>query len=230
MTFSYSCQKEGKEIITTINGQLRTNGTENVIKDINGLQKPRVTIYHRLDIKSSYEVGFEEVAHTTINEYGDFSITIDLRSQGDYFIGISELNKSLYFEYLAIEWRKYCIDDNSIEKISVGGDNNYIIYIDPISYVKPRFINTNPDTNNLDVFKCFNGFSCDTCSYNDLRPIFYGHIDSTLTWIGKTWGGTESYKGLHKMDAQLTRNNITKDTSIFFSVLPFDTTIIEIRY
>ena len=45
VAFSYSCNKEAKKLSTSFSGQLRTNGTEDVIKMSTVLPSPNVAIY-----------------------------------------------------------------------------------------------------------------------------------------------------------------------------------------
>ncbi len=236
VALSYSCKKEeGKEVSTTISGQLRTNGTQDPIKVSVEIDNPIVTVYHVIDQVGYTSTGFEKVSSTIVDDDGNFNITLDLNSRGEYFWGVSNLDKTVYFsdEPPSTWWGWFYNTGNN--KITPGSTNNPIIYIGALSYVRPRFINTNPDPNNNDVFQYIMGLSCDNCSSGGIPPIFHGLTDSTLNWVGKTWSGT--YRNgivdndlAHKVNGKLTRNGVTRDTSIIYTVPPFDTTVVEIRY
>ncbi len=234
IAFSFSCKKEGQMVKTTINGQLRTNGTQDPIKVNIELDKPLVTIYQVIDQKGYTSSGYEEIASTKVDNGGNFSITVDLKEGGTFFYGVSNLDTTMYFSGEAYHyWNGFY--NYHYNRINAGSDNTIYPYCLAKSWVRPRFINTNPDPNNNDVFKYVLGLPCDNCSSGGIPPIFYGLTDSTLNWVGKTWSGTYKY-GLqqpgmtHKVLGKLTRNGVTTDVEIEYFAPPFDTSIVEIRY
>jgi len=224
IALSYSCKKEeGKEVSTTIMGQLRTNGTQDPIKVSVEIDNPIVTIYHVIDQVGYTSTSFEKVSSTTVDDDGNFSITLDLNSMGAYFWGVSNIDETVYYsdEPPSTWWAWFYNTGNN--KITPGSTNNPIIYIGALSYVRYRMINLNTIPNN-DIF------NCPTWGVS-----FTGPTDSILTWIHKTWSGT--YRNgvvdnnvAHKVNGSITRNGVTRDTSIIYTVPPFDTTVVEIRY
>ena len=118
--------------------------------------------------------------------------------------------------------------------IKPGELNNINLYCLAKSWVRPRFINTNPDPNNVDVFEYRGGIG--TLVQHEMGPYLHGNTDSLFSnALFKTWSGTYKY-GVHSpgwahtVDARLTRNGVTRDTSIIYTVPPFDTTLVEIWY
>jgi len=108
--------------------------------------------------------------------------------------------------------------------ITPGTHNNLNLYCLAKSWVRHRLINTNPDTNNSDYL-----------IVSEWGVSLKGPTDTLMPWIHKTWRRTYKYgvqmpAAAHSVNAKLTRNGITRDTSIIFTVPPFDTTVVEIRY
>jgi len=98
-----------------------------------------------------------------------------------------------------------------------------------------------PDQNNNDIFDLSYGVGPDADDYviDPVAALYFdkivGSCDSLAPWIYKTWSGT--YRNgivnndlAHKVNAKLTRNGVTEDVEIIYTVLPFDTSIVEIRY
>ncbi len=118
--------------------------------------------------------------------------------------------------------------------IIAGDDNNLIIYKSATAWVRPRFINTNPDPNNQDIFEYRGGIG--TLVQHQFGPYLHGKIDTTFllsiyeTYSGEKIFGTSGLSNAHIVEGKLTRNGITKDTIIPYNAPPFDTTIVEIRY
>jgi len=236
IAFSYSCKKDGKEVSTTISGQLRTNGTEDIIKISTELSLPKIDVYRAFSSGGgdplTGSADFEIISSTPINSDGSYSITLDLNTNDEYFIGFSNIDQSVY---LPNDYSFYSYDKNAFNHIDIGGSNNIILYCSAISCIQPRFINTNPDPSNNDVFEYRGGLPCDNCESSGLPPVFHGFTDSTLYWVGMTWSGTYregavDYNAAHKVEGKLTRNGVTIDTSIIYIVPPLDTTVVEIRY
>lgn len=218
--FSYSCKKEGREVSTTIYGQLLTNGTSDKIKMSIELERPKVVLYEETDGIDIYPSGFKEIASTTVDEYAIYRFNIDLHENNTYFIGFHNVDESMYLDVRPDQWHGV----NTFNHITAGISNNMDLHVLAISWVRHRLINSNPNPNNNDVFDC---------------PMWgtslQGPTDSIMPWVDKTWSGTYKYniqsQGLaHIVKAKLTRNGITRDTSIIYSVPPFDTTVVEIRY
>jgi len=200
------------------------------------LQRPTIILYERTDQVGYTGSGYREFAKTKVDEYGKFSFQEDLKNNELYFLGVENLDTTVYWELDHYGWWNMAYNGD-MNVIDPGKDNSKFLYISAKSWVRPRFINTNTDVNNQDVFKYVYGLKCDNCNSGGLPPVFYGSTDSLLAWIGKTWSGQYAtgyadgiYQRYHYVEGKLTRNGITRDTNIFYYVPPFDTSIVEIRY
>ncbi len=233
IAFSYSCKKEGRMVQTTINGQLRTNGTNDKIIISAEIARPQVKLYEQKDGPDIYANGFKEIASVTVDKNARYSFDIKLNERNVYFIGFRNLDTTIYISS-PDSWSVHD-ETKRFNYITPGISNNVNLYCLAKSWVRPRFINTNPDPNNNDVFEYRGGLPCNNCGSSGLPPIFHGPVDSTLYWVGKTWSGTYKYgvqkpSYAHTVEGILTRNGVTRDTSITYTVPPFDTTVVEIRY
>jgi hypothetical protein len=235
IAFSYSCKKEGKEVSTTISGQVRTNGTQDAIKMNEELSQPVVDIYHYHYANGGVGAGsgFNKEGSTTIDNNGNFAITLDLIDGDKYFYGVSNLDTSVYLESEPSDWHGV-YNDNQYNDISPGQTNIKNIYINAKAWIRPRFINTNTDPNNNDVFEYRGGIG--SLVQHVMGPYLHGSVDTTFSSsLFKTWSGTyrtgvvNNYLS-HKVYGKLTRNGVTRDTSIIYTAPPFDTTVVEIRY
>ena len=240
IALSYACDKDIEKVSTTIKGQLRINGTENPIKVSKELSKPEVGIYHVIDQVGYTSSGYQEVASAKVDDQGNFSITIDLEKGGDYFYGVGNLDTTIYFSGESYHyWNGFY--NYHYNRINAGENNTIYPYCLAKSWIRPRFINTNTDVNNVDVFDLSYGIGPDADDYViDPNAALYfdkviGKCDSLAPWIHKTWSGKYKY-GLqkpgmiHLVKGKLTRNGVTKDVSIEYFAPPFDTSIVEIRY
>jgi hypothetical protein len=234
MALAWSCKKnEDKKVSTTINGTLIVNGTNDAIKISKELKKPQVLLYHRhgAGVLGGGGPQWDEVTRTKVDMSAKFSMELDLIQGDEYFLVFEGCDPDLYIETI----NGY---NTTYFPVTAGQTNNVKLYVLAYSWVRPRFINTNPDPNNNDVFKYVFGLSCDNCGSAGLPPVFHGSTDSTLYWIGKTWSGTNQYgipKGHnnyhpHEVHGKLTRNGVTRDTAIIYTVPPYDTSVVEIRY
>ncbi len=226
IAFSYSCKKETKNLHTTINGTLLTNGTNDKIKISTELSLPMVKLYKKTDGIDIYPDGYEEVASVTVNKNANYSFDLNL-SAGTYFIGFRNLDTSVYIS------SPYAWNRDVDNAVTPGTSNNVNLYCLAKSWVRPRFINTNPDVNNVDVFDI--GYGIGGPEAGVILNNLIGQTDTIMPWIYKTWSGKYKY-GLqkpsftHKVKGKLTRNGVTTEVEIEYFAPPFDTSIVEIRY
>ncbi len=242
IALSYSCNKD-KIVSTTISGQVRTNGSQDIIRMNSELDQPELNIYI---VGESGGVGsgsnHGKVASTIIDEYGNFNITLDLNEGEVYFYGLSGLDTEYYGNSTENDRYTFYLNFKS-NIITAGINNNLIIYKSATSWVRPRFVNTNPDPNNQDVFDIINdniGPNQYSIMLEDINVVYQflpllGESESLAPWIHKTWSGdkifgTSGLSNAHYVSAKLTRNGVTYDTIIPYSAPPFDTTVVEIRY
>ena len=218
---------------TTITGTLLTNGTNDKIKMSVELDRPQVKLYEQTDGIDIYPSGYKEIASVTVDNNAKYSFSLELNNQNTYFIGFRNLDTSIYIPS-PDSWSVHD-ETKRFNYITPGISNTINLYCLAKGWVQPRFINTNNDISNNDIFRYAGGFPCDNCGSAGLPPVFYGNKDSILTWVGRTWSGTYKYgvnhsSYAHQVYGTLTRNGVTRDTSIIYTVPPFDTTIVEIRY
>jgi len=240
MALAWSCKKdEDKKVATTINGTLIVNGTNDAIKISKELKKPQVLLYHRHGAGVLYGGGpqWDEVARTKVDMSAKFSMELDLIQGDEYFLVFEDCDPDLYIETI----NGY---NTTYFPVTAGQTNNVKLYVLAYSWVRPRFINTNPDPNNNDVFDLSYGIGPNADDYIiDSGAALYfdkviGKCDSLAPWIHKTWSGTNQYgipkghKGYspHGVHGKLTRNGVTRDTAIIYTVPPYDTSVVIIRY
>jgi hypothetical protein len=223
-----SCKKD-RIVETTIKGQLITNGTIIPIKMSVELPKPIITLYHEFNTSDYTGCGFEIITSVSVDNNGNFSFgKIDLINNDDYFIGYSKIDSSIYFEVRPDQWRNA---DTRYNYISTGSSNTINLNVLAKSWVRFRFVNSNPDVNNNDVFHYWEGGGTPGCPMWD----FYGKYDSLMPWLYRTWSGRHKYGIMsksyeHLIEGVLSRNGSTRDTTISYFVPPFDTTQITIMY
>jgi hypothetical protein len=226
IALSYSCKKNRK-VQTSINGTLITNGTNDPIKLSPELKSPRVVLFHQDGGGFQSGGNWDEIASTTVDGNSRFSFDLDLYEDDSYYLGFYDVDESKYVNINS--W--YYVD---FYPITPGVSNNGVkVYVLAHAWVRPRFINTNPDVNNNDVFEYRGGIG--GLVQHQMGPYLHGIIDSTFNnMLYKTWSGQTQYGGAnhlnHEVYAKLTRNGVTIDTIIPYSVPPFDTTVVEIRY
>jgi len=230
VAFSYSCKKEDDHIKvkTVFRGQLRTNGTEDAVLMSNELARPYVAIMGEVQDKDKDIViggvqAAEEIAVMQVDEQGKFYFEIELYKDVAYTYSTWGYDKSLYGERSTNPMTIFAPSKRT--SIYPGRDNHKIIYESAVSWVIPRFINTNTDPDNVDVFDLI-----------DWGIKLEGNIDTTMSWIHSTWSGTyasgfeDQLSNTHHVTGKLTRNGVTKDVNIIYNVPPFDTTVVKIRY
>ncbi len=234
---SFGCNKDGKMVETTISGQLRTNGSQAVIKMSTELSAPTVDVYHVYWSGTTGVLGgggntYEIIATIPVSSDGKYSITLDLNDNDNYYVGFSNIDESIYIQN---HYSFYGSNDvNRHDHINIGGYNNIILYVGATSWVIPRFVNTNPDPNNVDVFDI--GYGIGGPDAGIVLDDLFGATDSMMNWVHTTSSGTY-YNGYgsdinkaHHVVGKLTRNGITEDVKIIYNVPPFDTSIVVIEY
>lgn len=222
LAITYSCKKD-KEVSTNISGQLRTNGTEDVIKMSTEVSRPVVVLYEYIDYAGQTAGGHRVVTRTTVDANGRFSFKEDLKKDELYFLGVENLDTTIYWQPDHYNWSGVAIT-RKFNVIEPGEENNKVLYIHAKSWVNYHFINSTNDYNT--------SFNVIVWGIN-----FVGKVDTILNWNYKTWGGKYDsgindgvYQHLHYVEGKLTRNGITRDTNIFYYVPPFDTSIVLIQY
>jgi hypothetical protein len=235
MALSYSCNKNDK-VQTQISGTLMTNGTNDPVHLSTELSNPSVILFRNGFNSGGVVAGetvAEEVARTTVDDNAHYSFDLELYENDEYFIGFEGMDESQYFPV-----QKWYPDFYKDYPVIPGTSNTVNPKAWAISWIRPRFINTNINTNNNDVFYYTEGpgpistdlLLTDVGNIQHFFPL-KGSIDTLAPWIHKSWSGQTGHFGYkHEVEAKLTRNGLTIDTIIPYFVPPFDTTIVEIRY
>jgi hypothetical protein len=241
MALSYSCKKDENKLVNTIfKGQLVLNGTDEPIEISNEQPRPKVAIYgEKKDKDNDITIGgapaAELIASVEVDEEGKFYLEADLYENDEYTFGVLDIDKSKYL--YSVEVDAVWPIRSGLLLLKPGEVNVRNIYVTAAGWVRPRFINSNSDLNNQDVFDYGGGIG--SLVSHQFGPYLYGNVDSTFSnAIFQTWGGTymDGYGegnpmyNRHYVSAKITRNGVTRDTTIFYSVPPFDTTVVEIRY
>ena len=237
IALSYSCTKEEKKLPTSIYGILEVNGTNDAIKIAEGAKKPQVILYSSSAGAFMGGPTWSEVSRTTVDKNAKFSFKLDLSSYYDYYLVYTGCDPDLYYSSINYYNVTYF-------PVIPGQSNNVILYVLANSWVRPRFINTNPNPNNQDVFRysygigpCEDDYIIDSAKVSDYYRLT-GPCDTLAPWIHKTWSGTNKFGILppsnnyqsHEVKCKITRNGVTRDTLIIFTVPPYDTSVVEIRY
>ena len=195
---------------TTIEGQVRTFGTEDPIK-----HPPVVVELIERRSGGGGLIGgsaFDVLDSVRTDEEGNFSVTADLTKNGDYFLAIQErsikghgyIRRSYYPTVPQLE--TFRIKD-------IGGSQTMNIYMDARGWVEFHILNTNPQPG-------------DEISYNflgGLQGVGFGPVDRRLL---VDYVGNRS----HNYYYFVTRNGVY--TSFQEQVFPiaFDTIQVDIHY
>jgi len=229
VAFSYSCEKNEK-VKTNIRGRLLTNGTNDPIRISQEIEKPRVALFHNSGGGFQSGGSWDEINVVTVDANANYSMEVEIFEKDEYYLGFYNLDGTYYYDNSSSARSWYYVN---FYPVTPGNFNNIDLYCLAKSWVIPRFINTNTDPDNVDVFDIGCGIGGPEAGVllNDL----IGSNDTTMSWIHSTWSGTYKYgvhkpEKAHKVEGKLTRNGVTKDIEIIYNVPPFDTTVVEIEY
>lgn len=213
--FAFSCRKEADDtMLCEISGRILVWDVENPAQ-INPAALPSVELY-KLKLISAGDpmqppkTVKERITEVPVGSDGRFIIEHDLKKGVEYFITVINHDTNKYLNIISskVEWEK---------------SQTVNAYLAAVSWVKPRFINQT----NLpgDTFTYISGIG----GGGWIAP-FIGPTDTIVPWLFKTWGGTQINDMRHSVGGILSRNGISRDTLIFYSVPPGDTSLVEIRW
>ena len=80
------------------------------------LQRPNVVLYERTDQVGYTTSGYRVFAKTTVDGYGNFSFQEDLKNNELYFLGVENLDTTIYWE----------LDHSGWWNMAYNGDMNVI--------------------------------------------------------------------------------------------------------
>lgn len=212
MVVALSCRKDEDypdTMMCEIIGQVQVRDL-NIPAYIDPQNRPTVVLLERYYHKP-WSTSMITMLKTVVDSNGWYMFTAELTKGGEYCLDIGSHDTSRYLN-MVNPWLEYK------PKQTV----HYPLVA--ISWAIPRFINDKnlPD----DTFKYITGIGNAPFIY----PILIGPADTIMPWIYRTWGGTKVAQLDHYASGFLTRNGIERDTKIYYSVPPGDTSIIEIRY
>jgi hypothetical protein len=213
LVFASACRKmdlRPKEMNCEITGELLVWESEKKVK-IDPDAPPTIMVMEQKYYKpwSPYR---EPIYKTLVNKDGTFTINVELEKEGEYYLELAGFDVYGYYDMApssrVLYKKKQVLDYRLVAK----------------SWVTPRFINQV----NLpgDTFTYVYGIG----SPQGSLPVFVGATDTIMPWVHSTWGGSLLDKSRHWVKANLTRDGVTRDTSIYYFVPPGDTSIVEIRY
>lgn len=211
MVVALSCRKDEDypdTMMCEIIGQVQVRDL-NIPAYIDPQNRPTVVLLERYYHKP-WSTSMITMLKTVVDSNGWYMFTAELKKGGEYCLDIGNYDTS-----------KYCNLVNPWLEYKPKQTLHYPLVA--ISWAIPRFINHINMPN--DTFKYVHGIGI-----IGSLPIFVGPTDTIMPWIHRTWGGTQIGESKHYASGYLTRNGIERDTKIYYSVPPGDTSIIEIRY
>lgn len=237
--FNYSCKKTELEKVTTFEGTVLTNGTEDIVLDNNG-KMPSVAIY-KIDKASLQE---EKIASSVVNSKGEFQIQVVFDDYLDNFERdwYDEGLVLFYFDVIDLDYSKYYLFNGrhrclSFEKNTlVAGEHKSLdIYVDGRSKVVFKLINTNTNncaSDHLNIgagggfyyqpgFGGFDVYGCGDSLFEDTLETFSGHMQFLTIDAGSY---THYVRGTFKSNGKTTSINVP------YTAPPFVTSVIEIEY
>jgi len=145
-----------------------------------------------------------------VDKSGHFKFEITLKKETAYCLEIVDLDTSKYWN-MVTPWLAY------------QKKQTLHFPVVAVSWAIPRFVNQT----NLPGDSFQYGYGIGGGAWMTLVP---GKIDTIMPWVHKTWGGSKIGSMDHHVKARLVRNGTDKDTTIYYSVPPGDTSVITIRY
>lgn len=211
----FSCIKEQVTPVTSeIEGQLLIWDAETpVVFDPDN--PPMIELYeleyvHSGDVIQPSQTSKRRIAEVAVDADGFYYFKTDLNPDVEYFLNAFNFDTSRFFNMINHRVRYE-------EKQTL---NTHLV---AVSWVTPRFINQT----NLpgDTFTYISGIGGD----HWIAPLT-GASDTTMSWFYRTWGGMEVVSKRHLVYGTLSRNGVSRDTTIYYYVPPGDTSIVEIRW
>ena len=236
--FNYGCKKKKKEALSTIfSGQIVNADDHSAIRVNTSFGTPIVQIFRA----NSISLQFEEVERISVNNDGRFSQHIDFEKYIDensdtrydwsqnqllFFYGITHYDTSLYIPH-EFNYSEYPgLWGPGVNSITPGEDLSTTIAIEAKAWVRFHIVNKNTANNaDKDIFYVLRGGFTEEGG-GAPYTYFYGKVDTLCNFIRQTHSGSR----YHVLHARLVRNG--KKTSIYlpYTLIPFDTTIVDVEY
>jgi len=236
--FNYGCKKKKSDALSSvISGQVVNAGDHSPIRVNPTFGTPIVQIFRANSI--SYQ--FEEVDRISVNSDGRFSKRIDFDKYIDenrdtrydwsngyllFFYGVTHYDTSLYVP-IAFNYSKHPgLWGPGVNEIKPGEDLSIEIAIEAKAWARYHIVNKNTASNvDKDIFYVLRGGFTEEGG-GAPYTYFYGKVDTLCNFTRRTHSGSRN----HVFHARLIRDG--KKTSIYmpYSLMPFDTTVVEVEY
>ena len=206
----FSCKKREQIEATTVNGQVRTFGSEDPIVH------PPVKVLLLEQIPSAgwgSSVSYEVVDETMTDQSQNFTLYGDLSSNKVYYLGVDGQTISTAHHYQKLQYLDYTQTRTDWQLKSIGGTIHKNFYMVARGWVRFHFLSENPQQGDVFGYNTGGGAS----------EIFYGDVDETRII---RFGGNSEYK----IALNLKRNNEWINWQEYFFVPAFDTINIQIKY
>ena len=204
-----ACKKEQIEA-TTVNGQVRTFGSEDPI-----VHPPvRVQLLERISTAVWGSADYYEVVDETMtDENQNFTLNGDLDKNKRYYLGIDRSTISTAHHYQPLKYRDYTNNHPEWQLQSIGGTVNQNFYMVARGWVRFHFISENPQPGDKYSYSVGGG------GYE----AFYNSVD-----VYRIWGFAGNRE--HRVVYTLVRDGSAFPQEKYFFVPAFDTIDIQIKY
>ena len=202
-----SCNKNKKAQDTTINGQVRTYGTEEAMR-----HPPVLVQIVKKELSSTWGSGpaYPVQAETWTDSSGNFSLSASLYPQEDYFLTVEQSTVKDRYHYIAPTYSGYDMDERKIK--SIGGHIQMNYYLRAIGWVRFQFEKESEATR---------------LSYSVGGGGFEEFFDPPKQ-MNRVWDFSANIE--HDITVGITTNNVDSVWRIKFIPLPFDTIDIEVKF
>ena len=206
----FSCKKREQIEATTVNGQVRTFGSEDPIIH------PPVKVLLLEQIPSAgwgSSVSYEVVDETMTDQSQNFTLYGDLSSNKVYYLGVDGQTISTAHHYQKLQYLDYTQTRTDWQLKSIGGTIHKNFYMVARGWVKFHFLSENPQPGDRYSYSVGGG------GYEQ----FYDSIN-----VFRIWGFAGNRE--HRIVYTLTRNGeyYPKQKHIFIPA--FDTIDVQIKY
>ena len=203
-----SCNKNKKAQDTTINGQVRTYGTEEAMK-----HPPVLVQIVKKELSSTWGSGpaYPVQAETWTDSSGNFSLSASLYPLEDYFLAVEQSTVKDRYHYIAPTYSGYDMDERKIK--SIGGHIQMNYYLRAIGWVRFHFINTDHSIQDEFWYNVGGGG----------QEVFYGPMN-----VYRAWSFSANLN--HDIALIKIKDGIRTTWQIPFIPVPFDTIDIEVKF
>ena len=204
-----ACKKEQIEA-TTVNGQVRTFGSEDPIVH------PPVRVRLLEQIPSAgwgSSVAYEVVDEVMTDENQEFTLQGDLNNSKVYYLGIDGETISTSYHYARVEYLDYARNNPDWQLQSIGGTVRQNFYMYARGWVHFHFLSENPQSGDVFGYNAGGGAA----------EIFYGNVD--VERVISAGGNME-----HKVSFNLKRDGEWSNWQEYIYIPAFDTIEVQVKF